>query len=323
MDTGVYFAALRRHSRIVIAGLALAILLAILASVRVSLSPLGVEPKLLPAYSTTSQILVTQSGAPASRVTLTPTDGPRDQAGQIISSFGDPTRFEYLARLYAELANSAVVRRQVLGKDGFQRNNLLVLDGGNVAGTYTAAAYTADQGSLPLISISAESTTPAASNEIARRATAALQRYLAATQRNASVPAKNRVELVVVTPPTLAKQVKGRPVIMPVAVFALVLLATGFAVFFVESLKRDATVVEAVPDETDGSGRGDNAVPELRPHTRPQKASRASERGWKRGRPAAVDGETAPTEQPTDGLPARAVRWGSGSRAAGSDISQR
>ena len=111
--------------------------------------------------------------------------------------------------------------------------------------------------------------------------------------------------------------------IMPLAVFALVLLATGFAVFFVENLKRDATAVEAVPDETDGSRSDDNAVPELRAAHAPPQSGSTIQRGRKLARPSAVDGETAPTEQPTDGLPARSVRWGSGSRAAGSDISQR
>ena len=90
MDIGLYVAVLRRHRLALVVGLAVAILLAVLASFRVSLSPPKLTLKLLPTYSTTSQILVTQAGAPTSRVTLTPERGPRDQAGQVISPFGDP-----------------------------------------------------------------------------------------------------------------------------------------------------------------------------------------------------------------------------------------
>jgi hypothetical protein len=248
MDIGLYVAVLRRHRRALLIGLGAAILLALLASFRVSLSPPKLTLKLLPTYSTTSEILVTQAGAPTSRVRLTSPNDPRDQTGQVIPSFGDPARFEYLAQLYAQLANSYVIKQKVIGKDGFQLNNKLVLDGGKISGTYTAAAYTTDQGSLPIVSIVSSSTSEAASNEIAERATTALQGYLESTQRAASIPPKDRVELVVVTPPNLAKHVKGRPVIMPLAVFVLVLLATGLVVFFIENVRRDAQPAEV--DET-------------------------------------------------------------------------
>ena len=63
MDIGLYVAVLRRHRLALVVGLAVAIMLAVLASFRVSLSPPKLTLKLLPTYSTTSQILVTQAGA--------------------------------------------------------------------------------------------------------------------------------------------------------------------------------------------------------------------------------------------------------------------
>ena len=328
MDIGLYVAVLRRHRLALVIGLAVAILLAVLASFRVSLSPPKLTLKLLPTYSTTSQILVTQAGAPTSRVTLTSANGPRDQAGQVISSFGDPSRFEYLAQLYAQLANSYVIKRKVLGKDGFQRNNLLVLDGGKIAGTYTAVPFTTDTGSLPLISIVSSSTSEAGSNAIAERATKALQGYLESSQRAASVPEKNRVQLVVVTPPNLAKHVKGRPVIMPLAVFMLVLLATGLIVFFLENVRRDAhlaevderlreatppdihsvdpRVVEApapLPREARREGKGPAPVVESVPRPRPRTL------GGREGSP------TAPAEPQ--------ARVASGGSAAGAEARER
>ena len=330
MDIGLYVAVLRRHRLALVIGLTLAILLAVVASFRISLSPPKLTFKLLPTYSTTSQILVTQAGAPTSRVNLTPTTGPRDQTGQVISPFGDPSRFEYLAQLYAQLANSYVIKEKVLGLHGFQRNNLLVLDGGKIAGSYTAAPFTTDTGSLPLISIVSSSTSEVGSNEIAGRATKALQGYLASSQRAAGVPEKNRVQLMVVTPPTLAKHVKGRPVIMPLAVFVLVLVATGLVVFFLENLKRIRAPVtgqerlhEEVPPEIHSVEQQRMEAPApLRRESRRERAARAlALDGAPRPRPRTL-GES-PGPQSVDDRrtepPARAAQGGSSAGAEAQD----
>ena len=326
MDIGLYVAVLRRHRLALLIGLAVAILLAVLASFRVSLSPPKLTLSSSRRYSTTSEILVTQAGAPTSRVTLTPADGPRDQAGQIISAFGDPARFEYLAQLYAQLANSYAIKRKVLGKNGFQQGNKLVLDGGKIAGAI-ATAFTTDQGALPIISIVSSSTSQAASNEIAKRATTALQAYLESTQRAASVPTKNRV-VVVVTPPNLAKHVKGRPVIMPLAVFMLVLLATGLVVFFLENVRRDASVAgvdETLREETPTDIRSvdppavDAPAPLRRETRRERGGTAAVVESVPRPRPRTLGGRDASPTQP--GEPS--ARVAQGGSAVGAEAQER
>lgn len=323
MEIGLYVAVLRRHRVALVVGLTLAILLAVLASFRISLSPLKLTFKLLPTYSTTSQILVTQAGAPTSRVTLTPSNGPRDQSGQVISPFGDPSRFEYLAQLYAQLANSYVIKERVLGPKGFQRNNLLILDGGKISGTYTATPFTTDTGTLPLISIVSSSTSEAGSNVIAERATKALQGYLASSQVAAAVPEKNRVQLMVVTPPTLAKHVKGRPVIMPLAVFVLVMVATGLVVFFLENLKRDRppSMLEATLHEETRAEIHDIEPPRidapapLRRESRRERSARAAPLdGAPRPRPRTL-GESHSPQAMSDEPSARVAHGGPASTA--------
>lgn len=331
MDIGLYVAVLRRHRLALVVGLALAVLLAVVASFRISLSPPKLTFKLLPTYSTTSQILVTQAGAPTSRVNLTPATGPRDQSGQVISPFGDPSRFEYLAQLYAQLANSYVIKEKVLGRDGFQRNNLLVLDGGKVSGSYAAAPFTTDTGSLPLISIVSSSTSEAGANEIAGRATKALQGYLATSQRAAAVPAKNRVQLMVVTPPTLAKHVKSRPVIMPLAVFVLVMVATGLVVFFLENLKRNRaplagqeTLHEEVPPEIHSVGQQRMEAPApMRRETRRERAARAvALDGTPHARPRTL-GESHSPQGLAEGHTEPSARVAQGGSAAGAEARDR
>jgi hypothetical protein len=243
MDLGVYLRVLRRHSKLMFTVLAFGLLLTIYSAFTVSVLPPGLEWKLKPTFQTTSRVLVTEAGFPLGRATLTEPNAPKDASGEPISQFGDPTRFEYLAAIYAELAGSDLIKRQVIGPKGYQRNSVLYLDGGKAVGTYTAYPISLGDGSrpLPLVEIVAQATSPQESNAIAARVLSSLKRYIANRQSNAGIRAQGGVDLEVITGASLAKQIKGRPIVLPMAVFMLSVLGAIALVFFVENFGRRGT----------------------------------------------------------------------------------
>ncbi len=248
MDFRAYTTAISRHKVVVVIGFAIALLLMILSSFKVSLSPPGLELKLLPTFQSTARLLVTQPGAPDFRAGLVEPGAPVDASGDPISRFSDPSRYRYLAGVYAQLAVSDVVKKPVLGKDGYQLNDLLYLDGGTTVGKYFVNVLFDQSGSntLPIVEITSQATSEREATVIASRVSDTMRSYVARQQKVAGIKGDSRILLEVVQTPTLAKHVKGRPVIIPLAVLLLGGILTIGSALFLENLSR-APRPDAVP----------------------------------------------------------------------------
>jgi hypothetical protein len=234
LDLGVYLAVLRRHRVVMAVGLIVGLALAAAATTKLS-----------ETYSATSQLLVTQQGFPVGRTNLVDPKAPRDTAGNPIPSYADPSRFEYLAQVYARLAVSDVVKHRMLDKDGVDRGKVLVLDGGRTRGIYTATVDATDTGALPFIVIVAKAASGPEAREIASRATEALKGYITSSQEGAGIQGKDRVELQEIQAPTKAKLESGRALVLPVAILVLVLGAAAAVAFFRDNVSRTRRSTEA------------------------------------------------------------------------------
>jgi hypothetical protein len=298
VDVGTYVDVARRHRRVLAWAFAVALALMLWSAFKITTSPLGLQWKLLPTYEAGTRVFVTQGGFPWGRSTLVEPDSPRDPSGAPISEFGDPSRFEYLAVLYAQLAESDLVKQSVLRDGGSQKGNLLILDGGKTVGKYTATAVTAPDGSrsLPLVQISAVATSEREAKTIASRVTNSLRNYIASSQSGAGIKGKEKVELRVVNDAVAAKRIKGRPIVLPIAIFFLTMLAALGVILFRENLRRAVPAFEA--DDAVGRGRM-----RLTP------------------RPPDDDTEPAEAQAAVAAVPSAANRWTR--RSAGSSASRR
>lgn len=226
MDLVVYYRVLWRARRIVIPGLVIALLFAAAAFIRQS-----------QVWESKTTLFVTQQGFPAGRAIfdeVVPID-PQPRAGGYVPRFGDPGRFISLAILYSHLANSDAVR-------------MLIRQNGPLNGKYQAAPVPSDDGNgyLPLINVTATSTSIGESRRLTRRATRALRAYIDREQDLNAIPPDKRVLLPVLTQRSKAELVAGRTLTRPIFVFMLAAMATVGLAFLVENLRPR---IQAVPDE--------------------------------------------------------------------------
>jgi hypothetical protein len=238
----MYAGVLWRFRVIVAAGLAFALLLAFLSVVRVSSHGLAYRHSEL--WSTTMQLLVTQRGAPEVRLYAQeptqpgqPTPSGGDQANRLGIPIADPARFNSLAILYAEFATSDPVRR-------------LALRGTPIPGQILATALRdSDSGvSLPLIDLSAISTSRAKAVELARRSASALDTYVSALQKANNVPVSDRVVLRTIVEPKAPSVYQPRSKTMAIVVFLAVMLATFGIAFLLENLRPRVRAVDEAAD---------------------------------------------------------------------------
>lgn len=231
MDFRLYARVLWRFRLIVAAGFVLALMLAVLSIVRVS--PSGITYRHSELWSTTMRLLVTQSGFPEGRLyAQEPTKpgeaGPTagDQAAKLGIPIADPARFNTLAILYAQLATSDPVRR-------------LMLRDGPIRGQVIATALRDDRSGvlLPLIDLTAISTSPRAAIELAGRTASALDMFIAGQQRANNVPISDRVVFRTVVQPSGADIYQPRSKTMAIVVFLAVMLATVGLTFVLESIR--------------------------------------------------------------------------------------
>jgi hypothetical protein len=230
VDFALYLRVLWRFRLLVLLGLTLALSLAVLSVVRISGD--GIAYRQTEMWSSTTRLLVTQSGFPEGRLYgQTPTLG--DEADEPVV---DPGRFNNLAVLYSELAVSDAVRG-LLRRQGPIRGRVIanpVIAGGEF------------RVQLPMIDIVAISTTPLAAIQLATRSANALKTYIAAQQRASNVPIPDRAVIVPVVRPTQAELFQPRSKTMAIVVFLAVMFVTVGLAFLLENL-RPRTVQEASP----------------------------------------------------------------------------
>lgn len=234
MNLARHASVLWRFRRVTAAGVVLGIVLAILASYRVSSS--GLTPRGSETWSAVSQILVTQPGFPEGRVTLpetqldtgVTTDGqpaveedapPNDQV-----EFADPARLAALGDLYSKFLTSDEVLRRVPEHPP--------------AEAVMASPFASSQGGLllPVIQL----TTMAPSSALAQRVNLntykALLDFIDERAKANDIPQAKRVELELLVAPELTL-VAGRKPTGSVLVFMLILLGTVAVTHLLEALR--------------------------------------------------------------------------------------
>jgi hypothetical protein len=245
MNLARHASVLWRFRRITFAGVILAIVLAVLASYRVSSS--GLEPRGVETWNAVSQILVTQPGFPEGRVTLPEkqiddaltADGeaaveknaaPKDQV-----DFADPARLAFLGDLYSKFLTSD----EVLSRVPEQPRQ----------GSVTASPFAASQGGLllPVIQLTTMGPSPEFAARVNTNVYKALLEFLEERQAANEIARADRVDLqIIVSPaPTLAA---GRKPTASVLVFMLVLLGTVAVTHLLEAL-RNRREVSALPSQ--------------------------------------------------------------------------
>jgi hypothetical protein len=234
MDFRMYGRVLWRFRLIVAAGFVVAVLLATLSILRVG--PHGVSYRQSQLWSTTMRLLVTQRGAPEVRLYAqkpVTSSSPTPSSADPTISVADPARFNTLALLYAQFATSDPVRRLTLSK-------------GLIPGQIVATALRdSDSGvMMPLIDLTAISTSPGKAIGLARNSAAALDGYVSDEQRTNNVPVSDRAMLRTIVAPRAAHVYQPRSKTMAIVVFLAVMLATVGVAFVLENLRPRVRVIQ-------------------------------------------------------------------------------
>jgi hypothetical protein len=224
MDLPLYARVLWRHKRLLIGGFTCAVLLALIAFVRIS--PVG-HPKISyrqhELWVSDVTLLVSQEGFPWGRSTLTGAHA------------GDPGRFSDLAILYAHLATSDDVMN-IMKRDAPVHGKLLASE-----------VTTQDNAgnALPLVDISAIATSKEGARHLARRETGAFLTYLRQQQVENRIDPSDRVIVTVVNSAQKPKLFQGRSKVPPILAFVLIMAATVAAAFMLENVRPRVRAVKA------------------------------------------------------------------------------
>jgi hypothetical protein len=228
MDFRLYAKVLSRFRLIVGAGFLLALVLATFSVVTVSSA--GLTYRQTQLWSSTTRLGVTQNGFPWGRLfaqepSASGTLTPIEQANRLGIPIADPNRFKDLAILYAELATSDPVHRLML-RDG-------PVDGRIIANPVVVQ----DNVVLPLIDLTAISTSSTEAIALAERGAAALDRYLRRQQSANNVPETDRAVVQEILRPKDASVFQPRSKTMAIVIFLAVMFATVGLAFLLENLR--------------------------------------------------------------------------------------
>lgn len=210
MDLAQHAAVLWRFRAILAGGLVLGVVLAVLAAYQLpSFSPRGSE-----TWTSSSSLLITQSGAPEFRTLAgAPAGGVTESgSGGADLEFADPNRLSALASLYAQLATGDRVRSQLPEKPKPAQIDAIALEGN--ASTQ-----------LPVVKL----TTQAGSGEAARRlnehTVQALQKVVRTEQSKNAIPAGQRIRIDQINAPAAPVLTAGRS--HTASILALLLCVLG------------------------------------------------------------------------------------------------
>jgi hypothetical protein len=223
MDFHLYSRVLWRFKWLVALGLVLGASLGLLSVVRVSSDGLTYRQSEL--WTSTTRLGVTQNGFPWGRL-LAQEVTPDEQAERLGIPLADPNRLNTLAVLYAELATSDPVRRQML-EDGPLRGKIIA----------TPVVVGENRVMLPFIDVAAIATSPRGAVVLAQRAADAFGVFMRDQQVANRVPAADRVIVQQLVRPKPPKLFQPRSKTMPVVVFLAVMFATIGLAFLLENLR--------------------------------------------------------------------------------------
>ena len=196
-----YWGVLKSQWGIVVLGIAVSALLSVLALYRVS--PDGVSLRSPPVYVAKSTLLVT---------------------GGVPRADGTSVAPEYLAQIWAQLAQSDAVHRLV--DPTLNRDPAYGVD--PVTGVNSGTP-------LPLLSVSAYSTSPSNSVALANRVARSLEQYIATTQR--TLPKRQQSTLTIIARPVKADVFKGKRLTPSLMLFVLGVTGTVFVAFTRHNLR--------------------------------------------------------------------------------------
>jgi hypothetical protein len=230
MNLARHAAVLWRFRSVAAGGLAIGILLAVLASYQVpSFTPRGSE-----TWTATSRILVTQPGFPEGRVTLPEEtlDGAVTAEGQAVEAdqpkdqvtFADPARLSGLADLYAKLLTSDEVLTEVPGKptpDRIAASPFLGSSGGVV---------------LPVIQLETTAPTETSASDLNRSVFKSLSSLIEKQQVANSIGPGQRIEIKLIDVPRSALT-GARKKTAAIIVLFLCLLGTVAVCHLLEGLR--------------------------------------------------------------------------------------
>jgi hypothetical protein len=243
VDFQLYARVLWRFKLLFLLGLLLALALATLSLVRVSADGLRYRQNEL--WTSSTRLLVTQQGFPWGRLLAQdPSLNPQAEAQRLGIPLADPNRLNTLTILYAELATSDTVLRQ-MRRDG------------PIIGKVIATPVVVQEGryNLPLIDLVAISTSPRGAMSLSLRSATAFQTYLTQQQKANNVPEKDRVVVQQVMRPRRAEIFQPRSKTMPLVIFLAVMFATVGLAFLLENLRPRARPGEPVELADDGTVR--------------------------------------------------------------------
>lgn len=238
MDLQLILRVLWRFKIIVGAGLALAIALATLSYVHVSLSSPHFKYRQAEQWESLSTLFVTSQGFPWGEIGVDPPpvgDGEKPLSAQDIGP--DPGHLVSLAALYVQLATSDPVI-QLMERDG-------PLDG-ELQAFPVASGQNGDGQELPMVTMSALAETPEKARKLAGRHADAFVRYLEREQQSARIPEGERVVVDVVRRPQEPTLLEARKKTRPAVVFVAVMIAVFGLAFALENLRPR---VRVLPDQ--------------------------------------------------------------------------
>lgn len=235
MDLSQYVRVVKRFRVIVAGGVLLAFALAVLSLVKVDLASGTVSYRGSERWASSATVFVTQKGFPLGRSVYDEVI----QTGETSSvpRFNDPSRFASYAQLYAQIASSDLLRREMRR-------------GAPPRGSVSAAAGTDPRNPgivLPLVDIQGTGPTSQAAQHATTWATRGLINYIAQQQAANKIPRGKRVILRVLDQPSPPSLIAGRSKTRPVFIFFAVLTACAALVFTLDNLTRKTQPTAAQP----------------------------------------------------------------------------
>jgi hypothetical protein len=215
VDLALHLKVLWRHRWLMLAGLFIALALAILSWVRVN--PLGdpvVSYRQEERWSSTSRLFVTRMGFPWGRVSTDELSGT------------DAARLASLAVLYAELARGDEVQGRLLEPDDPSTVDVTAVPGPQFSGS-----------TLPIIEIRATAPTQHQAVSLAREGAESLTEYIREQQDDAGIAPDDRVVVETLAQPSRPELVQPRKKTLPALVFVTVLVIVVALILLIENVK--------------------------------------------------------------------------------------
>jgi hypothetical protein len=276
MNLARHAAVLWRFRIVTVTGLTLGLVLAVLASYKVSFDggP-SLQARGKSTFNSESQILVTQAGFPEGRVTLPDapilgSDGKNEdpQVDPDRIEYGDPGRFMALADLYTQLLTSDRVRSRMPEKPKVTQ--------------ITASPLPATSGApiLPIISLITTAETAEGANALNTHSYEALRDLLKEEQSKADILPAQRIQLKVLKAPTKGQLVAGPSRTGSILAMILAIIGTIAATHILAAIR--GVPGAPVRAERDDDEIDDEREPIHPPRAEPQPATRLTAVGGNR-----------------------------------------